>query len=343
MRTRSYLQTEEASSTLESFAKLVDRVRPNDVLFCFAYSTMSGYAEFHRRFGRHFWCNVPTRWLVGIDYGRSHPAALEALAESPNATVRVFDGEAVVQRSGFAPTFDFHMKAGFLTNSVSGISGMLAGSGNFSRGGLTSNFECGVALVAENAAEDARVIRASRRKAEALWDDATPLSDIFDQYDELWLPTRKLALPGDQVGDETPDGSGFRSFWIQAGYVTLNRGPDRPGNQIDLPRGVHRFFRFKASSKQPKNTVIGEITFLCEPEPVTRALRLGNNLMEKITLPIPEEHGYGAYDGKVLEFTREREGYLLRTYEFEEFMDLSGRQVGGVTAQMGSGRLYGFR
>jgi hypothetical protein len=344
MRTKSYLQVKKENSTLEAIAGLVKRANPSEILFCFAYATVSGFAEFKRRVGPKFWSSIPTRWLIGIDYGRSHPGALKALAKSPNATVRVFDGEAVVQQPGFAPNVNFHMKVCFLTDNAAGNAGMIAGSGNFSRSGLVSGYECGIALFAQSLAEDSKVIRKSRTAAEDLWESATPLEDIFEAYDERWLPTRKAALPGKKVGvDESPNGSPFKSFWIQAGYVTPNRGKDKPGNQIDLPRGVHRFFRFKTPAKPKKNSVLGNVTFLVKPEPVTRTVRLGNNLMEKITLPVPETYGYGAYDGKVLEFKRRTGGYKLVTHEFEEFMDLASQQANGITAEMDSGRLYGYR
>jgi hypothetical protein len=109
-----------------------------------------------------------------------------------------------------------------------------------------------------------------------------------------------------------------------------------------MPRGVHRFFGFEADDDIPRNTVIGDVVFQVADGPITRSLRLGNNLMEKITLPIPEEHGFGAYDGKILEFIRVAGGFGLMAYELDAF-ERSLRGSSGPTYEMGSGRLYGFR
>jgi hypothetical protein len=76
---------------------------------------------------------------------------------------------------------------------------------------------------------------------------------------------------------------------------------------------------------------------------VVRALRLGNNLMEKITLPIPEEHGFGAYDGTLIEFERVSGGFKIRTYEPNEYLFAFGRSDSFVLRRMDSGRPFGFR
>jgi hypothetical protein len=125
--------------------------------------------------------------------------------------------------------------------------------------------------------------------------------------------------------------------------VTQNRGPDRPGNQFDLPRGVHKFFGFQAAENQAINSVIGEISFILTGPPLVRSLRLGNNHMEKITMPIPEEHGFGAYDGTIIEFERVQNGFRIRTYEPNDYLLAHGQDDDLVTYHMGSGRPYGFR
>ncbi len=71
------------------------------------------------------------------------------MAERPNTEVRIHDGTWVVERDGFLPRRDFHMKAGFLINAEATRFGMVVGSGNFSSNGLRQAAEAGVSLRAE--------------------------------------------------------------------------------------------------------------------------------------------------------------------------------------------------
>lgn len=127
-----------------------------------------------------------------------------------------------------------------------------------------------------------------------------------------------------------------------AAYVTRNRGLDRPGNQIDMPRGMNRFFGFNAPANLPINSVIGEITFVTpSDQEVVRNLRLGNNMMEKITLPIPEDYGFDMYDGKVLVFRAEGTKHRIWALEEADFEAAFGDRLAGAKI-MNSGRRYGY-
>ena len=89
------------------------------------------------------------------------------------------------------------------------------------------------------------------------------------------------------------------------------------------------------------NSTIGEVTFLTPVGiSVTRNIRLGNNHMEKITLPIPETHGIDIYDGKIIVFQRSVAGFLIRALEFDDFGKAFGERLSAVRV-MGSGRRYG--
>src|SRR3546814_2919846 len=78
--------------------------------------TESGTAAFDLRFGADFWNDVPSRWLFGIDYARTQPRALRFMIERPNTQIRIHDGEWLVEREGFLPRRDFHMKTALLLN-----------------------------------------------------------------------------------------------------------------------------------------------------------------------------------------------------------------------------------
>lgn len=130
-----------------------------------------------------------------------------------------------------------------------------------------------------------------------------------------------------------------KGFWIEAGYVTKNRGDHRPGNQIFAPNGFRDFFGFGAAIGN--STLIGQINFLTEIGPkVVKNYRENDNTMEKLTLPMPEDHGFGVYDGKVLIFEPQGSEFLLRAVEAEEFDLVYGHRLANVQT-MGGGRRFG--
>ncbi len=70
------------------------------------------------------------------------------------------------------------------------------------------------------------------------------------------------------------------------------------------------------------NSAVGEVTF--DPPAgglVSNNLRLGNNMMEKISLPIPETHGFEMYDGKVLVFSPDNGRFRMRALVARMFPD----------------------
>jgi hypothetical protein len=350
-----FLQGHSPATTLGRIKKLIEFTEPEQMLFCFAYATASGCAEFQRQVGEDFWDNQQTSWLFGIDYGRTQPAALEFISRKNNASVKIMNGKDVVEAPAFVPTSDFHMKACFVRNVTEHKYGMIVGSGNFSRAGLIANTECGVLLTAGNEQEYETALKRTFDRAWALWDDADDLDNILEAYKARWKSAPFNFPDTEQEGDEEDseeeatvgftrwEFDDYRYFWIDAGYVTQNRGPNNPGNQFDLPRGVHNFFGFEAAENQAVNTVIGEIPFILGEETLVRALRLGNNHMEKITMPIPEDYGFGAYDGTIIEFERVENGFRVRTFEPNDYLLAHRQDADLVTYRMGSGRPYGFR
>lgn len=339
MKVKGFLQDPEIGiSTGAHLLQMHERVETSSFLGCYAYATQSGAAGFDIKFGRGFWNDVETKWLFGLDYGRTHPKALRFISEKPNAEVRIFDGAWVIEQAGFVPRRDFHMKAAFLLNEEDDRFGMVSGSGNFSASGLSRNVECGVSLFAASQDQYVKAFRKSHLASEALWDASVPLLDVLEQYEASWVE-KKAPQPGPE---EEPNYAEVESFWIEAGYVTRNRGLDKPGNQIDMPRGMNRFFGFHAPAIMPVNSIIGEIVFLTPSgHEVSRNLRLGNNQMEKITLPIPEEYGLDMYDGKVLLFRAEGDKYRIWALEEADFESAFGDRLKG-TKIMGSGRRYGY-
>ena len=228
MKVRAFLQSDEDHpSTLSELLRVYQWAAADEFFGLYAYATQSGAVAFDLKFGANFWNEVPTRWLFGIDYGRTQPQALRFMIGRPNTTVRIHDGAWVVEKDGFLPRRDFHMKASFLSNETTSRYGMVVGSGNFSSNGLRKSVECGATLRAESAAEFTRTCQTTFETAVGLWDEATPAEDILDEYEERWNASGPRAAGDDQ--EAPPDYDEIETFWIEAGYVTRNRGPDRPG------------------------------------------------------------------------------------------------------------------
>jgi len=325
---------------LSEIKRIHSAVDTQEFFGVFAYATQSGASSFDLEFGNEFWQATPSRWLFGIDYGRTQPQALRFMCDKQNADVRIFDGSWLVEQNGFIPRRDFHAKMSLLLNAGAQQYGMVVGSGNFSSNGLRKSIEAGAALQTNDENVFNTSIKPTADLANALWNDATPAGSILDAYEEKWYALSTNATSDDESVD-VPDIDPGTVFWIEAGYVTKNRGPDRPGNQIDFPRGMCRYFGFDPPEDLLSNTVIGEVTFETTlGDPVSNNLRLGNNMMEKISLPIPETHGFDIYDGKVLVFQRTDGRFEMWALEADDFQTVFGDKLSAVKV-MGSGRRYG--
>lgn len=331
---------QNSPTTLSEIKRVHDLVLPSDFLGVFAYATMSGVSSFDMEFGTEFWAETPSRWLFGLDYGRTQPQALRRICEKENTEVRIVDGAWIIDQEGFLPRRDFHAKFSLILNTLDARFGMVVGSGNFSSNGLRKSIEAGAVLYLED--EDAYIdyIASSANSANVLWEQSTPAEDILDAYEERWRNSLFRAANND-LGNIHDAAGPKKIFWIEAGYVTKNRGANSPGNQIDFPRGISRYFGFNPPDNLPVNSIIGEVTFRTPVEgPVTRNLRLGNNHMEKITLPIPETHGFDIYDGKILVFQEKENCHEMRALEADDFETVFGDRLSEVRA-MASGRRYG--
>lgn len=87
--------------------------------------------------------------------------------------------------------------------------------------------------------------------------------------------------------------------------------------------------------------MIGQITFETPIGPnVTKNLRDNDNSMEKLTLPMPESHGFGVYDGKILVFEPRAKRFFLDAVEASEFELVYGHRVTNVKVMTG-GRRFG--
>ena len=170
------------TTTLSEILNVQLSISADQFFGCFAYATQSGFRIFELSVGEKFWAKTPSRWLFGIDYGRTDPRALREIAKRPNTEVRIFDGKYVVARDGFVPRRDFHPKVAMMENAASGKQGMVLGSGNFSHNGLRRSVEAGSAIIATTKVGFDGHIKPVRTVFEKLWVGACPLIDIAADY-----------------------------------------------------------------------------------------------------------------------------------------------------------------
>lgn len=310
------------------------------------------------------WSRVEKRWLVSFDYGFSDPDALQLLRQQPCSEVRVLRGEEVIARQ-LMPVSPFHSKSLVLDAKVAELPVMtLVGSGNLTESGLCCGYEQACLTVWGRQVDGAalaavRQLRTQIDQMDEIFEDSCPLTGaLLKKYSALHQKKGKRP-PDSREGLEAlvPTESGVSSdvrpaegvrmararfFWVDIDYVVPNRGKVAPGNQIDLRRGSRVFFGFSAVTV-PKNTGFGDVDVVCHGLVEPCALRFGNNSMDKMNLPKPEDIGVDAYVGKTICFERVGERrFRMSVVDRENAAVWKGKseQQGGAF-RMSGGRAYG--
>lgn len=332
---KPYVQSGNGQSTLDLWAQILEGNKRRSFA-AFAYVTDSGVAQFATHLSPILGKARECRWLFGLDYGRSHPTALRKLATIGKSAIRIYDGEYMVQSSAFVPRTSFHLKTA-LTLEKSGMPcEQIVGSGNLSASGLKSGIEAG--CVIDYSQVDEALANEIVAALEGMWEQGSPLEDVIDAYEAQYEEIIQPKVSDLDPGDVEP---GAELFWIDVGYVTKNRGPVRPGNQFDLPRGSHVHLGVKKVKHPALNSVLADLEIRTPGgNVVERRLRFGQNSMEKLTLPIPEDNGYDCYDGKILTFKVEDGEVLLEALEHDDFFQVYGKRISSCS-EMQSGRRYG--
>lgn len=291
----------------------------------FAYATISGARLFLARAeagAPATWANSEKRWLVGFDYLRSDPLALDALRAVPNSKVRIPNATQVLASPGCTPAKPFHPKAVIYRGA--GHSAVFAGSGNLSRSGLLTGHELGVLIgsVPPQRATDANHTAAASGAAQwfnALWQSATPLTPaLLEDYRAVYesVPNLQHPIPTDDDAPVQPRRGRTltaldlrqlrvcKHYWVEARNITRNNGPDKPGNQLMMTPLTRVFFGVPATGV-PQNTALRHFRIQYDKNtPVERSLTFSDNGMDKLTLPMPGQEGPAGYDNKNLLFTR---------------------------------------
>lgn len=325
---RSIHQPSQALSHGQELANLVGEAGIERVDLAMAYVTNNGVSALERRISAHpaarrQWGVVPVRWLVGIDWLRSEPIALDRLAGMTNATVRVHDGRRVVARTGCWPYVPWHPKVALGWGTS--VRAMLHGSANLSHNGLERGHEVGSLQVVrspKSVSEHAiwGSVDSSFTWFENEWTMSAPYESLRRRFRERFdaevvkrgAPTEddaSLSASLGRKGGMSPEKiSALRAsnnLWIHAGNLHKNRGPNKPGDQLMMTAMTRVFFGV-APEDCPKDTSLGSISVRHPANGlvVERPLRFSNNSMDVLTLPVPESPWPPAYDQRVLLFTK---------------------------------------
>lgn len=289
-----------------------------------AYAVLGGVRLLEERLSTDpQWTKVEKRFLVGIDWFRSEPLALDALAKLPKASIRVVDGKRVVDLPGCRPVRSYHPKAFIFSRdwpSTGGAAGCLLGSGNLSRNGLSLGHELDLWSCSTGATGDVvSALDDIYTWFEGLWSTSTPYRKIRETYRTKFEAHQRTDARATTDDDSVPEAivrqrglkpddlvilRSFDNLWIDTGSMYSNLGEGRSGNQLELRRYTRVFFGFPARDL-PQNSAIGGIAIVLggtiHPD---RHLRYGDNQMDKLDLPVPAGAAID-YRNQAVLFTRE--------------------------------------
>jgi HKD family nuclease len=324
-----------------------------------AYATVGGVQTLQQSMPPTF-NGLQKRWLVGIDWCRSQPEALDLLAGLEGSSVRIHDGLNISARPGCTPTLPFHPKGFLFTGTRSAA--LVVGSANLSRNGLSRGHEANLRLVARRATRRWDTISESKSWYDRLWRRSTPWATVRSAYLQRFqafsnlrqpVPTDDDAIDTSILGRHSfssPDLTKLRAcqqFWIEAGNLHANRGAGVPGNQLML-RSLSRVFFGFPPLDLPRDSAIGSITITYAGIHYSgRTLRHSNNAMDVLSLPVPGQGAPARYDGETLHFRRQTRAHstvfdltIGAQAERTRWRQRS-QAVGGLFAMRGSRREFG--
>lgn len=311
------LITQPATATI---AELSAALTPSVTAFdaSVAYVTFSGVRELLSVSRLKQLRNIRKQFLVGIDWFRSEPAALDMLASLPNGHLRVVDGSYVISRPKCQPRRSFHPKAYLITAARSTL---IVGSANMSQNGLRASIELSLRTC------DNTEIAAFREWFSSAWETATPWERLRANYREMYVTAKSREfvftddddVPADvmQIRWVNPEtlrkARAAQNLWIDVGGLH-NRDPqDLPGTDLQFPQMTRVFFGYPPRIV-PGNTPLLDIPLtMSGAQAVTRPMVFNNaSSMDRLSLPVPGEGGWPAqYDFGCLLFTKAGDGTFL--------------------------------
>ncbi|EIU7205263.1 phospholipase D family protein [Pseudomonas aeruginosa] len=295
----------------------------NEIIVASAYVTRGGcdllLDAVYNAVGQAVFEEIPKTLLTSIDYGLTEPAALRLWSELPNSGIYV-SGLDMLQRRTLMPQRAFHPKIYSFGCDDSETYNTLVGSANLTGRGLSVNSEVayaqwGVPRIEVDSAFSA-ILSETTALSLGLLADYERLRRVVPPPPEIALEVEPLAPPRVAGGGSLPlfrlaiesgrvDPSVFSAMWVQGEAL---QGGSR--NQLELPRGAHRFFGFNFDQYEFAHNAIIGMPLLWSGQRVWRDRPLtwhGNNRMERINLPT-RNHGGFDYTNTVVMFRRVLDG-----------------------------------
>ena len=355
---------ENQGAILRLMADMVSRTEPNAFFGAFAYATKKGVELLCETLATVSpnWEGASKIWIISIDFGHTEPEAIIELQGLPNSQVGIPYASEVL-RKRLRPKHTFHGKTLVCYQGDTlddGKGGILVASANMTMSGLCFGHEHASAFAWMK----------QRHVPKYTWTTLdTAVQQLSELFDICETPTgaflrdyatkrpKRISARSEDSSDEVIRISSPSSelslrenahlatakfLWIDVDYVVQNRGRGRPGNQIDLQHGTRVFFGM-SSARVPRNTFLGEIIVIYRAKRTPCHMRFGNNQMDKLNLPIPEDGGPPIYEGKTLLFEKISSGEFQLSVRSREvassWKSKSGTQ--GTLFMMRGGREYG--
>ncbi len=281
---------------------------------------------------------MPKTLVTSFDFGLTEPGALRHWQGLANATVLV-SGAQRVNEGSLMPLRAFHPKL-YAFGEAAERCNALVGSANLTGRGFSVNTEAAWvqrglprldidAAFARATAETTPITAPLLAAYEALRQRRPPPPEIEQEVQRVDPPApvdvATLPLFRTAIEDGSVNPAEYNAMWIQG--EALQGGSH---NQLELPRGAHRFFGFLFDQyDHPHNMTIGQ--------PVLRSAarywrdRLltwhGNNRMERMNLPTVTQGGFDYADTAVM-FRRLADGsFELIVTPWESDLSRSWRQA----------------
>lgn len=307
---------QQPQATVISVIESQLRNGPSLIRVAAAYATFSGVRLLREQTRIEAIVSVDKRFLIGIDWFRSEPAALEALAALRNSQVRIVDGEYLVDSRLCRPRRTFHPKAYFIGGQADLL---IVGSANLSANGLARSIELSLTTGA-----NADIVP-FKAWFDDTWQGAALWSRIRGRYSSLYEAAKvreHVVTEDDDIVDPrvlslrwvTPERlrilRAAQHLWVDVGGLHNRDLQGLPGTDLQFTQMTRVFFG-RPATIVPGNSPLGEVRLtMTGAQPQIRPMKFNkSSSMDRLSLPIPGERGWPPkYDYETILFSKASDG-----------------------------------
>jgi HKD family nuclease len=264
-------------------------------------------------------CQLPKckkEWLIGIDWYRSEPSAIDVLQSLPNSDVRITDGEFLVSTPNCRPRTTYHPKA-YMVKGERPV--VIVGSANLSRNGLCRSIELSLAST------ESSVVNQFDGWFSQRWRKATPWTDIRSRYNSQYVAAKAcqfVVTEDDDIID--PDVLKFRwvtaerirlmrtaqNLWVDVGALHNRDWQGLPGTDLQFTQLTRVFFGHPAKTVPGNAPLLDVRLSMANARTQTRPMKYNrSSSMDRLSLPVPGNEGWpDKYDYSTLMFSKWPDG-----------------------------------